>query len=224
MKADSQGYNWESFLIAPFSGRSEASWQKLWSTIALFSALPKPSLFFNSLSSLFNFVRMAVFIWLRSTLNLAATWSGGRSTGKFSSALSQIHKQQASAKEVCLLKIQWYFLTNYASQDLRWQLRLVAFVSSKGVPAALQRVRGQRFSVKKYHQQCWCVLLVVCNLCNALVKIFRHSKSLREIWEVVIVLRAKKKKEIKAESDTITWIKLSSTGEPDQTLVTGALT
>lgn len=46
------------------------------------------------------------------------------------------------------------YLTEYTSQDLRWELRLVAIVSSKGVPPALQRVCSQRFSVKKYHQQC----------------------------------------------------------------------
>lgn len=84
------------------------------------------------------------------------------------------------------------YFTDYTSQDLRWELRLLAILSSKSVPPALQRVCGQSFSVKKHHQQSRRVLLVVCDLCNALVKIFWHSKILREIQEVVIILRAKK--------------------------------
>lgn len=72
----------------------------------------------------------------------------------------------------------------------------MAVVSSEGVPAALQRVRGQRFSVKKYHQQRRRVFLVVRDLCDALVKIFWYSKILGEKQEVVIVLRANKRKDL----------------------------
>lgn len=45
-------------------------------------------------------------------------------------------------------------LTDYTGQDLRRELRLVAVLSSEGVPPALQGVCGQRFSVEKNHQQC----------------------------------------------------------------------
>lgn len=69
----------------------------------------------------------------------------------------------------------------------------MAIFSSKSIPPALQRVCGQGFSVKKHHQQRRSVLLVVCDLCDALVKIFWYSKVLREIQKVVIILRASKK-------------------------------
>lgn len=187
MKADLKSYKWELSLIHSFSGSSEASWQKLWSVLGLFSALPKPSLFFNSLSSLFNFVRIAVFIWLQSTPNLAATWSAKRHYQK----ASWIMTPQLVIR--CWTKTSFVLLTDYTSQDVWRELRLVTILSCEGVPPALKRVCGQCFSVKKDHQQGWSVLLVVCNLCNPLIKIFWYSKILSEKQEVEVILRAKNK-------------------------------
>lgn len=57
------------------SARREESWHRFGSRLALCSCLIKPSLFFNSLSSLLSFVLIAVLIWLQSTPNLVDTWS-----------------------------------------------------------------------------------------------------------------------------------------------------
>ena len=139
----------------------------------------------------------------------------GRNKQKIFFLLYRIHRKKspknwAPTKTICVLKIQQCHLTNYTSQDLRWELRFGAIVSGKCGPPALQRVCGQCFSIKKYHQQCWRVLLVVSDLCDALVKTFWYSKILSKIQEVVLILRTEKTKKVSyklAECDAAAFAK-----------------
>lgn len=97
------------------SARREESWHRFGSRLALCSCLIKPSLFFNSLSSLLSFVLIAVLIWLQSTPNLVDTWSATKERKEKKRSLIFHSVSSQSDEQLCAL-----LLTNDALQDVRW--------------------------------------------------------------------------------------------------------